>query len=127
MTYTERYKAAIAAKTARELAPVFLKFEEEGTTVVGKLLSKTTIKSRQSGGSYNDYVVDTDEGTVHFACGNQFDERIGNSLGIGNVYAWTYKGKRDIGKGRRVNEFSCQHVPVEGELFDVPPREENPL
>lgn len=127
MNYADLYKNAVAAKTVRELAPVFVKFEEEGQLVIGKLLSKTTVKSRQSGGSYNDYVVDTDEGTVHFACGNQFDERIGNTLGIGRVYAWTYKGKRDIGKGRRVNEFSCVHVPVEGELFDVPAPEENPL
>lgn len=127
MTYAEQYKAAVAGKTARELAPVFVKWEEEGHTIVGRLMSKSTVKSRQSSGEYNDYVVETDEGVVHFACGNQFDEKIGTALSIGQVYAWTYKGKRDIGKGRRVNEFSCVHIPsAQGDL-ELVGEEKNPL
>ncbi len=127
MSYAEQLKRAEAAKATRELAPVFFKFEVEGVTIVGKLLSKTKVTSRQSGGEYMDYVVDTDDGTVHFACGNQFDEKIGHMLLEGSVYAWTYKGKRDIGKGRKVNEFSCVVVPTDGELDLMGKGEENPL
>lgn len=107
MSYADMLKAAQQAHTFRELAPTFVRFEKEGDAVLGRLISRTTVHSRQGNGTYNDYVVDTDDGTVHFACGNQFDERIGNALAIGSVYLWTYNGKRDVGKGRKVNEFSC--------------------
>lgn len=127
MTYAELLKNAVANKTARELAPVFVQWKEEGHTIVGRLLSKSTIKSRQSGGEYTDYVVETDEGAVHFACGNQFDEKIGSSLTIGKVYAWTFNGKRDIGKGRRVNDFSCVYVPEEQATFDLGTSTELPI
>ena len=80
MTYAELLKNAREAKETRELAPTFLKWEKEGTFIVGRLLGKSTVKSRQSSGEYVDYVVETDSGVVHFACGNQFDEKIGASL-----------------------------------------------
>lgn len=119
MTYAELLKNARDARTLRELAPTFMKWEKEGQYIVGRLISKSTVKSRQSSGEYVDYVVETDNGVVHFACGNQFDEKIGVGLAIGKVYAWTYKGKRDIGKGRRVNDFSCVLVPEPEPTFEL--------
>ena len=127
MTYAELHRKATEAKTTKELAPVFVKWTEEGQTVVGRLLSKATVKSRQSGGEYLDYVVETDDGVVHFACGNQFDEKIGGSLGLGKVYAWTFGGKRDVGKGRRVNEFSCVFVPDDPGQIELASEDGNPL
>ena len=127
MTYGDAYKAAKAAKSTRELSPVFVKWEEEGQAVVGKLLNRSLVKSRQSGSEYADYVVDTDDGVVHFACGNQFDEKVGNNLVPGKVYAWTFHGKRDIGKGRRVNDFSLEEVPTDQRDPLFPEGEANPL
>ena len=120
MTYKEALQKAREAHTIQELTPVFVKWEEEGQEIVGRLAARSTVQSRQSGGQYNDYVVHTDEGVIHFACGNQFDEKVGNSLAIGKVYAWTFKGKRDIGKGRRVNDFSCELVPDPNPQQDIP-------
>lgn len=120
MTYKEMMQNAVKAKTATELAPVFVKWTEEGQVVVGRLTGRSTVQSRQSGGEYCDYVVMTDEGAVHFACGNQFDERVGKALEVGKIYAWTYKGKRDIGKGRRVNDFSCQAISEPGAGEAIP-------
>lgn len=127
MSYADQYKTAQAAHTTRQLTPVFIKWEEEGQTVIGRFLSRSIVKSRSSGGEYSDYVFDTDDGAVHFACGNQFDEKTGNILAVGKVYAITYKGKRDIGKGRRVNEFLCELVPEEGELSTSAGRDGIPI
>lgn len=127
MTYAEMLERARAAKTTRELAPAFYKFEGEGDTVVGKLVARALVKSRSNEGTYNDYVVETDDGMVKFHCGNQFDEKVGNALGIGKVYAWTFNGKRSVGKGRTVNDFSCVFVPSESEQYELQGDAENPL
>ena len=127
MKYAEMLAMAREAKTTRELAPVFIKWEEEGQTVVGKLLTRSIAKSRANDGQYVDYVVDTDDGIIKFHCGNQFDEKVGNTLLPNVVYAWTFKGKRDIGKGRRVNEFSCEYVGPGGAEGELGISEEPPI
>ena len=111
MLYADMLKTAREQKTVRELMPAFFQFKEEGDTLVGRLLSRSKVTSRKSGGEYMDYIVETDDGTVHFGCGGQFDDKVGPSLQEGKVYCWTFNGKRDIGGGRRVNDFAVQAIP----------------
>lgn len=111
MGYKDLYQSAVTSKTVRELMPAFFQFKTEGDSVVGRLLSRSSVTSRKSGGEYIDYVVDTDDGAVHFGCGGQFDSKVGPSLVEGKIYAWTFNGKRDVGGGRRVNDFAVQEIP----------------
>lgn len=113
MNYAAMYDQAMKDGRTRELSPVFFKWTEEDQTIIGKLIGRNLVKSRAATGEYIDYVVDTDDGVRQFHCGSQFDERIGTTLTIGSVYAWTFKGKRDVGKGHRVNDFSCVAIGVE--------------
>jgi len=111
MGYEDMAKEAAEQKTVRELTPDFFQFKEEEDTVVGRFLSKSEVVSSTNKGTYNEYLFDTDDGTVHFHCGAQFDEKVGVVLVTGKIYRITFKGKRDIGAGRRVNNFTVEEIP----------------
>lgn len=111
MGYKEAFKASQKEKLARPLIPVLFKFEKEGETVVGKLISVTAAESAMGEGTYNLYTLDTDDGLIRFSLGRVADQNLTNLLRAGRVYAFTYQGKEDLSGGRRVNRFEVYEVP----------------
>lgn len=105
MNYSELAKKAISAGTARTVSPEFFKWGKPGQSIVGELLGRHQVESRQTEGAYNQYIFDTDEGPVKCHMGSNYDTEQGALLKIGNVYILTYKGKEDIGGNRSVNRF----------------------
>jgi len=121
MTYDERVKAAREGKLLKDLVPQFFQFKQDGDTIYGKLMSTSDVTSRQNPGTYKQYVIANDNGAFCFACGEQFDKKVGPLLKVGHDYIWTYHGKRKVGGGRSVNEITCQELPTDEELSRATP------
>lgn len=105
MNYQEQYEKAVEDGTACEMVSEIKTEWEEGETIVGKLIDITTVHFEETGNDINGYLLETDAGLIQFTMGASVDMQAGNKMVIGNVYACTYKGKKDIGKGRHMNVF----------------------
>ena len=105
MNYSDRAKAAKDAGTTRTVAPEFFKWGKPGQVILGVYKGNHEVQSRETSGSYFQYIFDTDEGPVKCHMGSNYDAEQGSLLVIGNLYEITYKGKEDIGGNRSVNRF----------------------
>lgn len=94
---------AIESGRAVEVTVLFLKLEKPGQSVIGQLMGVQRVRSRKNEGSYLQYLIDTDQGTVKVNFGAAFDREMMPILHIGSVYKFTYNGKRDLGGGHSVN------------------------
>lgn len=125
MGYQDLYNDAVKAKTVKEMGAKYKEFKKDGDNVIGRLLHKNQVQSRQGGVPYNQYLFDTDEGKVKFALGSATDGDAAAMMGIGGIYAVTYHGKEKLSTGRTMNKFSIGKIqsppenPVGGEA-DVP-------
>lgn len=113
MGYKELLKAARDQNAARNLVAKYVKLDKEGVEVIGKYMGFVVIPAKKNMPEYKQYLFDTDDGAVKFAPGNNFDGSTGAMMSVGGVYALTYKGKRDIGAGHKVNEWECVSVPAD--------------
>lgn len=125
MSYQDMFEQAEKAKTGRALSAAYVEFKKAGTQIVGKLVSRNPVSSSQGEGSYNQYLFETDKGMVKCALGTATDNEAGSMMGQGGVYSITFKGKEDIGRGRKINKFDIFEIqaPVEGVVggsSDVP-------
>lgn len=111
MSYKSMAELAKQNRTARDLMPAFFQFKQEDDAITGRLISRSTITSKKNAGTYTDYVFDTDDGRVHFACGDQFDKKCGEELKAGGVYQIIFKGKQSVGGGHTVNQFTVYEIP----------------
>lgn len=119
-TYAKLLEAAQKNDTLSSLTPLFIEWKKDGQCIVGKFLSKNSVKSSLSDGTYNQYVFETDGGLVKFALGSAADADFGNTLRAGNVYLITYAGKVKIGQKRHVNKFTVDLVAEASELAPTP-------
>jgi hypothetical protein len=115
-TYKERALAAKKAKTARSLTPSYLEWKEKGQEMVGMFISKAEISSSVGGGTYNQYLFETDEGNVKFHLGHAADTEVAEVFTQGLVYSITFQGQEDIGGGKRVNKFDILELGPVGEV-----------
>lgn len=92
-------------KDTENLTPDFMKWEKDGQNIIGCMVSKNTVPSGLSDGEYQQYLFKTDDGLVKFSLGKAADEELKATMVPGGIYEITYKGKIDIGKGKRVNKF----------------------
>ncbi len=131
MSYADQYKNAKTQGAAREMVAKYLKLDKEGLQIIGKLMGYTVIPekvvNKKVMPEYRQYLFDTDEGLVKVAPGGNFDGSTGAMMKVGNVYALTFNGKRDIGGGHKVNDFALEEIP--SDIGDEPrePGDENPL
>jgi len=101
--YEEMARKAEKEGTAKEVTVTFVKLEKEGEVMVGQLMGVQKVVSKKNNGTYLQYLIETDEGLFKVSFGAAFDREMLPILHIGNVYAFTYLGKRDIGGGHSVN------------------------
>ena len=111
-SYQELYDAAKKAKTAKQLTPTYVKWEQEGEMIIGAFISSNPVQSRLGGTEYNQYIFETDDGLVKFALGRAADSEFTPQLCKGVVYAITYLGKEKITGGRSVNRFSVEEIGI---------------
>lgn len=111
MKYSEMYQTRQQEGRIKDLTPEYITFEEKGDTLVGRLIGVTDVISTLNEGTYNQYLLETDDGMKKFAMGNATDKEMINTLIVGGIYAITYQGKEQLKGGRRVNKFSIESIP----------------
>ena len=121
MKYSEMLKKSKDKGAMVDLTPVYFEFKKEGTTVIGRLLGFSPVKSSLSEGFYNQYLMETDTGLIKFHLGGATDKEIVAQLKIGEVYFIEHQGKMKITGGRSVNKFKVSQIdPSLSDAKDVP-------
>lgn len=110
MNYKDMYKKAEKAGETKAVSPTFVEFKTPGQQIIGRLDSIVLVESGLSTGTYNQYVVDTDEGMVKFHLGQSTDKEIAGSLKIGHVFAFTFIEVIKVSRGRTVNKYKVEYV-----------------
>ena len=109
-TYKEMYEKAVKAKEIRQITATYQAWDKIGEIILGRFIGSSGVESSLGGGTYNQYLFDTDEGPVKFALGRAADAEIGAMLKKDRIYWIRYLGQEEISGGRRVNKFICQEV-----------------
>ncbi len=110
MTYEEMAAKAEEDGRVKKLTVLFVPWEKEGQSVVGRLVNVSVVKSRKNDGEYNQYVFHTEAGMVKFQCGSFFDHEQGALMAIGGIYKITYMGKEKLPTGNSVNVFETLQI-----------------
>ena len=114
-TYVEKYSEARAKGETKTVTPDYVEFKKKGDCVIGLLKGIAVVESSKTGKAYNQYLVMTDNGLVKFALGNATDNELRDIVKRGKVYAFTFKGKEDLGGGRSVNKFLIELLDIDNE------------
>ena len=116
--YEEMARSADKEGKAQAVTVSFVKLDVVGQTIIGQLLGLQRINSKESEGFYYQYLIDTDKGLFKTSFGAAYDREMAPVLHVGNVYRWTYNGKKDISNGHRVNNITTDLLDQseEGEL-----------
>jgi len=109
-TYKEMYDKAVKAKEIRQITATYHAWDKEGEVILGRFIGSSEVESSLGGGTYNQYLLETDEGPVKFALGRSADAEIGAMLKKDRIYRIEYRGQEEISGGRRVNKFICLEV-----------------
>jgi hypothetical protein len=112
----EQFESAKAKKKTRSLSPEWITFDEPGKTVLGRILSWGPVASSLGSGSYNQYLMETDQGMVKFALGAAADRELCCVLHEGDLVCITYEGQVKIKGGKRCNKFDVAVVVSEDEV-----------
>jgi len=94
----------------REITATYLTWDRVGQTIVGRYINQSTVESSQGGSHYNQYLFESDMGMVKFSLGRIADSEVGPVMVKGQVYAITFEGQKQIGRGRRVNRFKVEMI-----------------
>ena len=110
LSYKEMYDKAVKGKTARQLTPVYLEWKKPEQQMIGAFISRGEVSSSTGGGSYFQYVFETDKGNVKFHMGTNADNDVGAVFVPGVIYSIIYMGKEEISTTRRVNKFIVEEI-----------------
>lgn len=110
MNYAELYKKAQAEGTLKDIKPEFFEFSQAGKSILGKLISVSQVDSTIGGGTYNQYLFETDDGLFKFSMGGATDKDVSSLMRINGIYYVEYQGKDKISGGRSVNKFKVNEV-----------------
>lgn len=126
MSYKNQAQEAMKGKSARKVETPYLKAEEPGFEVIGRVLSIDETDSRMGQGTYNMYTVETDEGPVRFSVGHATDMEIAGQLVIGGVYSFKYVSRQKLPSGFERKVWDVWEIPENtsgiGGADDVPPQ-----
>lgn len=125
MSYKEQYTEAKKGKDVKALTAAYIEFKDKGVKVIGRLLARNSVQSTLGGGTYYQYLFDTDEGLVKFAMGRATDSEAGALMGRGGVYCIEFLGQEKISGGRKLNRFKVEEIEapvaeVVGGASDLP-------
>jgi len=104
-SYERTYKEAEKAGKTQQLSHEFYQWEEEGQILIGKLIDYEPVESKDFEGTYNLYLLDTDDGLCGVICGVLIDKLMEKKDLRGEVLRIEYQGKKQLDAGRTVNRF----------------------
>lgn len=111
MTFQQQYDAAKRNNTLVNTEPKFVKLENEGDSLIGRLMGFDEVQSSQGPGKFNMYVFNTDDGLVKTKFGAATDKMIAKFLQPGHVYFAQFLGQQKLPNGTDVNRFRIEEVP----------------
>ena len=109
-TYREQLEAARKEGRTKGVLAGLWRWEQEGQELVGKILAIDDFKGGKFDEPCKQYIVETDLGTFQTLLGGATDERLGDSVRVGDVVSITYMGKATTSKGFQVNVFAIEKV-----------------
>ena len=109
--YTDAANAALKNKKATSLDSTYWKPEAKGDTRVGRFMEKYSVMSSINQGEYNQYLIETDDGTVKFSMGSAADKEYGERFAYGELYVFEFDGQESLGGGKSVNRWKISHIP----------------
>lgn len=112
--YARLLQDAEASGRTQMVTPTFLKWEKVGQVVVGRLVSRSVVTSSKGPGTYNMYVMDTDDGLIKFSLGAVTDRNLMNVFSDGEVFVVRYDGQDRTPNGNHVNKFTVRAVVETG-------------
>ena len=110
MSYKEQYEQAKKGDGVKALSAEYIDFDKKGVKVVGRLVGRNTVNSTLGGGTYYQYLMETDAGLIKFALGRATDSEAGALMGRGGVYAIEFLGQEKISGGRKLNKFKVEEI-----------------
>ena len=110
LSYKEQYEKAKKAKTVIQLTPEYLEWNKPEQQIVGAFISRGEVSSSSGGGTYFQYVFETDDRNVKFHMGTNADNDVGASFKPGVIYSIIYMGQEEISTTRRVNKFIVEEI-----------------
>ncbi len=110
-TYKEAAAKAQKEGTAKKVDIQVHKWEKEGDTLIGRIKAVNEKESDTFDGTYNQYLIETDEGMVATIFGAAVDMLFSTESPVGKVYMFTWQGKRALDKGRTMNVFTVMEIP----------------
>jgi len=113
MSYKSMANEAIKQGAVEQLTPAYVEFKKVGDGFVGRLKGISEVESGLSGGMYNQYLFDTDDGLIKCAFGGATDKEAGLLMETDRVYTVEYKGTVKITGGRQVNKFQITRIMEE--------------
>lgn len=123
MSYKDLIKTGKTKAIVNESAQGSFKFTKENPIIIGKLIRLESYRKNMFDKKSVIYVVDTDIGTQQFFLGRATDNILRDKLIPGEIYEFTYLGKKKTRKGREMNNFKIIHiVDYDKELLKKTPK-----
>ena len=110
MNYKQLYDQAVKADKLERLDVKFIRLEEIGDTLIGRLLSTEMVQSQTNPGQFRVYMFDTDDGIIKVSFGASVDTNVYPLMKIGDIYRIEYTGKLDIGHGHTMNTYDIRKI-----------------
>lgn len=125
-SYRDMAEKAMNAGKAKQVTARQVKLKI-GDEIVGLYRGRTFHKSKQRKlPDFYVYHFDTDDGPADVLFSNAFDGNAGASLREGKVYWIKLNEQRDIGRGRRFNDYSVMLVNPDADDEEYGEIEESP-
>jgi len=115
MDYLQMYKEAHEAGELDDLVYELKTDWQEGDMLIGKLIDIKEVHFEETKSTLSGYVLETDTGLIQTVLGAGVDLQGADKFVIGQIYAITYKGKKDISGGKTLNIFRVQLIKVKTE------------
>lgn len=114
--YDDLYKKSVKKGNLKGISTRLIKDHKEGEKLIGRLIAITKVSPEGTDESgkekkpYYNYHLETDIETIKFSCGAVVDSDVQPLLVIGEIYAFIYEGKQEIGNGRTMNSWNIQKL-----------------
>lgn len=111
MNFYEQAQQAFKDGNTINITPNYHVFDKENSIVCGRYISRSSVQSSVSNGTYMQYLFDTDDGLIKFHLGSATDSEAGEVMIKGHVYHIEYLGKEDLKGGKTVNKYHIEEIP----------------
>lgn len=108
MSYKDEFIKAKDKGKVTQVTHAIHKWSEPGEELIGVVKEVTLFDKSVYETECNAYLLDTDEGLVSTVLGAAADSALKSKDIVGHIIRIEYKGKVEIGEGRRANQFEIE-------------------